>query len=358
MQILYMKYSKSNIRALVTLWVFVFCFNSCSQHPSDSETVLTADEKAAAKDAFARLNESNNTTEEDFTGVKTDASGAVGMETISELSVEEIIDYRTGEPGWVEVEETRNFSNSVSPDRAKQELLQILRNKAVSKKVPPNVEVSQLLTDVMSESEGSTSEQTAWSGFFKHTVSGVITAEQILIDRLDQDESGYKKTIRIKAYVEPVRGQRDAGFYIDVALENNLLKAGDELAFSVTPSKDCYLYVFNLMADQNIMLMLPNEYFEDNFIKGGTTMQIPDPVIRKYRKFRVAPMPGEDLTSESVYIVCTKEEVPAIRDLPQIGTAIQVFSGKSQDFVKLQRWLTNIPLNQRVEKNLVYHVSR
>jgi hypothetical protein len=69
-------------------------------------------------------------------------------------------------------------------------------------------------------------------------------------------------------------------------------------------------------------------------------------------------MPGEKLTSESVYIVCTKEEVSAIRDLPQIGTAIQIFSGKSQDFVKLQRWLTNIPLNQRVEKNLVYHVSR
>ena len=69
-------------------------------------------------------------------------------------------------------------------------------------------------------------------------------------------------------------------------------------------------------------------------------------------------MPGLDLTSESVYIVCTKEEVPAIRDLPQIGTAIQVFSGKSQDFVKLQRWLTNIPLNQRVEKNLIYHVSK
>ena len=355
---LYMKYSKSNIRALVTLWLFAFCFNACSQHPPDSEIEFPTDAETLSNDAFNRMNEDSSTTKEDFTGVKTDASGAADMETISGSSVEEIIDYRTGEPGWVEVEETRNFSNSVSPDRAKQELLQILRNKAVSKKVPPNVEVSQLLTDVMSESEGSASEQTAWSGFFKHTVSGVITAEQILIDRLVPDTSGYKKTIRIKAYVEPVRGQRDAGFYIDVALENNLLKAGDELAFSVTPSKDCYLYVFNLMADQNIMLMLPNEYFGENYIKGGTTMQIPDPVIRKYRKFRVAPMPGEELTSESVYIVCTKEEVPAIRDLPQIGTAIQVFSGQSQHFVKLQRWLTNIPLNQRVEKNLVYHVSR
>ncbi len=266
--------------------------------------------------------------------------------------------YRTGEPGWVEVEEARSFSNAVAPDKAKQELLQVLRNKAISKKVPANVEVTSLLTDMMSDAGGVANEQTAWSGFFRSTVSGVITAEQTLIDTLQAIQGGYKKTIRIKAYVEPVSGQRDAGFYIDVALENNLLKAGDELAFSVTPSKDCYLYVFNLMADQNIMLMLPNEYFEENFIKGGTTMAIPDPVIRKYRKFRVAPMPGEELTSESVYIVCTKEKVPAIRDLPQIGTTLRVFSGKSQDFVKLQRWLTNIPLNQRVEKNLIYHVSK
>ena len=297
-------------------------------------------------------------TTEDLTGVKTDAAGAAGIETISEPSATEIIDYRTGEPGWVEVEDTRNFSNSVSPDRATQELLQILRNKAVTLKVPANVEVTSLLTDMMSESEGASREQTAWSGFFRSTVSGVITAEQILIDNLENLENGYTKTVRLKAYVEPVNGQRDPGFYVDVALENNLLKSGDELAFSVTPSKDCYLYVFNLMADQNIMLMLPNEYFEDNFIKGGTTMQIPDPVIRKYRKFRVGTMPGEDMTSESVYIVCAKEEVPVIRDLPRIGTSIQSFSGKSQDFVNLQRWLTNIPLDQRVEKNLIYHVSK
>ena len=87
-------------------------------------------------------------------------------------------------------------------------------------------------------------------------------------------------------------------------------------------------------------------------------VEIPDPAIRKYQKFRVAPMPGEEITSESIYIVCTKEKVPIISELPMIGTSIKVFSGKSQDFVKLQRWLTNIPLNERIEKNLIYHISR
>jgi len=276
----------------------------------------------------------------------------------AELAKLETEFYRTGEPGWVTVSESRTFSNSVSPDKAKQELLQILRNDAISKKIPANVEVSSLLTDLMGETDGVAIETTVWSGFFRTTVSGVITDEKIVRDTTVFEGSGYRKEITLKAYVEPVKGQRDPGFYVDVGLENSMLKKGDELAFSVSPSKDCYLYVFNLMADQNIMLMFPNDYMKENFVSAGETIQIPALEIRNYVKFRVALMPGENLTAESVYIVCSREEVPMIRDLPTIGTGMPVFSGESQSFVKLQRWLTNIPLNQRVEKNLVYHVSK
>ena len=81
-------------------------------------------------------------------------------------------------------------------------------------------------------------------------------------------------------------------------------QSGDELAFSVTPTKDCYVYVFNLMADQNVMLMFPNEFLKENYVKGKSTLQIPDPEIRRYIKFRVSPMPGEEITSENIYIVC------------------------------------------------------
>ena len=276
---------------------------------------------------------------------------------IPELDADEMALYETGKPGWIEVNGTRSFSKSISIDQAEQELLQVLRNEAVSKKVPNNVIVTSLLSDVTSESDGQASEQTAWSGFFRSTVSGVITAEEIIFNRLQQDENGFSITMGLKAYVEPVQGQRDLNFNVEIALENNLLKSGDELVFSVTPSKDCFVYVFNLMADQNVMLMFPNEFLQENYVQGAATLQIPDPEIRRYIKFRVSTMPGEELTSESIYIVCTKEEVPVVRDLPKIGKSLKVFSGNSQSFVKLERWLTTIPLNQRVEKNVVYHVS-
>ena len=276
---------------------------------------------------------------------------------IPELDADEMALYETGKPGWIEVNGTRSFSKSISIDQAEQELLQVLRNDAISKKVPNNIVVTSLLSDVTSESGGQASEQTAWSGFFRSTVSGLITAEEILFNRLQEDKHGFSIEMGLKAYVEPVQGQRDPGFDVDIMLENDMLKSGDELAFSVTPSKDCYVYVFNLMADQNVMLMFPNEFLKDNYVQGKSTLQIPDPEIRRYIKFRVSPMPGEEITSENIYIVCTKEEVSVVRDLPKIGKSFKVFSGNSQSFVKLQRWLTNIPLNQRVEKDLVYHIS-
>jgi len=336
----------------ILLVTVLFVFTACGPKPVELKPDVNIAKKAA-KEAFTRVDENIN-------GVSTNETGMISdVKSIPEPIADEMIEYRTGEPGWVEVEHTLPFSNTVSFSQAKKELLQYLRNEAVSKKVPPTVEVTSLLTDMMSESNGVANEQSAWSGFFKSTVSGVITDEEILIDGFPKEiKNGYEITMKLKAYVEPVSGQRDPGFYVDVQLENNMLKAGDELAFSVTPSKDCYLYVFNLMADQNIMLMLPNEYFTENYIKGGTTMEIPDPAIRKYQKFRVAPIPGHEITSESIYIVCTKESVQMIDNLPMIGTSVNVFSDKSQDFIKLQRWLTNIPLDQRIEKNLIYHVSK
>jgi len=34
-----------------------------------------------------------------------------------------------------------------------------------------------------------------------------------------------------------------------------------------------------------------------------------------------------------------------------------VLSRNSKTFIELQRWLTSIPLDRRIEKNLIYHIS-
>jgi len=329
---------------------------SCSQRPASVPDEAPRKSQDAARESFDRLNrEKSRPGLPEYTGIN-EAPGVVDVEIIPEPDRAEMAEYRTGEPGWVEVEAVRSFSNSIAPDNARQELLQILRNQAISKKVPASIVVTSLLTDVMGETSGVANEQTAWSGFFKSTVSGVITAENIIRDTTIFESSGYKMELSLRAYVEPVQGQRDPGFYVDTKLNRNLLKDGDELAFTVKPSKSCYLYVFNLLVDHSVLLMFPNEYMQENFIAAGQSVSIPDPKIRNYIKFVVSALPGESLTTESVYIVCSKDPVP-VADIPKIGKTMSTFSGQSQSFIKLQRWLIHIPLNQRVEKTLIYHVS-
>jgi hypothetical protein len=351
-----------NLKKILTAGqVILLILIGCSQPPPAQPEPSPA--QTAAEAAFDRLNEEVGATEveKDLAGVSAEATGRIAdINTVAEPTVVEMADFTTGEPGWIEVSSTQVFPWSVPRPRAEETILQTLRNEAVSKKVPTSVQVTTLLTDVMGESSGDAYEQTIWSGFFKSTVSGVITNQSEISNRFDElgPDRGYELAMAYRFYVEPVQGQRDPGFYVDVTLENNMLKEGDELVFAVKPSKDCYLNVFNLMADHSVLLMYPNEYMTENFIAAGSTVQIPDPAIRQHIKFVVGTMPGEELTTESAYIVCTKEQVRQVSDLPLIGTSKPVFSGESQSFIKLQRWLTNIPLNQRVEKNLVYHIAK
>ena len=317
--------------------ISLFIFFSCSAPLSD---IIPAAEQSPSEKSFEQLDDEVQANQ-------------------AKIDSPKIQTYKNDEPGWVEVEETRTFSNSISPDKAQQEIMQILRNNAISKKIPETVEIATLLSDVIIESNQVAREQTAWSAFFKSTISGIITAEEILQNDMRSlpNKNSYQKTVRLKAYVEPVKGQRDPGFYLDVNIENNLLKSGDELAFSLTPSKDCFVYVFNFMADQNVFFMYPNQYMKENYIKANSTLHIPDESIRDYVAFEVNTLPGESMSTESVYIICTKTQVKPIDSIQSIGTSMPVLSQDSEGFIELQRWLATIPLNQRVERNLVYHVS-
>ena len=79
-------------------------------------------------------------------------------------------------------------------------------------------------------------------------------------------EKGYELQLTCNFFVVPVEGNRDPGFVINANLANNMLNDGDELIINLKSSKSCYVYMFNLMADNNVMMIYPNKYMEDNHI--------------------------------------------------------------------------------------------
>ena len=183
----------------------ILIFSACGPKAPTEPEISHEEDMAKAGDAFADLTEELGETkvEKDLAGVRTEVSGAITeMETVAEPDAAEMIDYETGKPGWIEVTATRVFPESVSNPAARDKLLNILRNEAVSKKVPRTVEVASLLTDVMSETAGRAHEQTAWSGFFKSTVSGVITQEDIVEESNPvylEGKSSYEKSLTLES---------------------------------------------------------------------------------------------------------------------------------------------------------------
>ena len=327
------------------------CGSTYNQKPRPDEMI--------AKISLDSLDHNIRQSNKNISGIGQQTDGAL-IEIIDEVDRTQMVEYQTGQPGWITVSKKEVFPWRVLVPKARENMLKDLRNEAVSKKVGTTVEITSLLTDLMSATNDDLYEQTAWSGFFKSTVSGVITKQKIKLDTLKNlgTEKGYELQLICDFFVVPVEGNRDPGFIINANLAKNMLNDGDELIINLKSSKSCYVYMFNLMADNNVMMIYPNEYMEDNHIKAESNITVPDDEIRKYLKFRVGTMPAEEITSESIYVVCTKQPIPMIDDLPKVGKSLNTFSGDSNSFIKLQRWLTSVPLDQRIEKALIYHVSK
>ena len=334
--------------------LFIISFFSCSL----SKPIGIYHDEKIAKAALDSLYRNIGQSKENTSGIGKQTDGNL-IDIIDEVDRTQMVEYQTGKPGWITLSKKEVFPWNVPRTRAKEDMLKSLRNEAVSKKVGTKVEITTLLTDLMSATNEDVFEQSAWSGFFKSTVSGVITKEKIGIDSLIDlgSRRGYELQMVCEFFVVPVEGNRDPGFVINANLVNNMLNDGDELIINLESNKNCFIYMFNLMADNNVMMIYPNDYMENNYVEAGNLITVPDDKIRKYLKFRVGSMPQEEITSESVYIVCTKQPLPMVSDLPRVGKSLNTFSGESNSFIKLQRWLTSVPLDQRIEKALIYHVS-
>ena len=70
------------------------------------------------------------------------------------------------------------------------------------------------------------------------------------------------------------------------------------------------------MSDNNAMLIYPNKYMEDNFINANTELTIPNESLRNKIRLRVGLLPDQNFSSESIYVICTKDKVPLLHNFP------------------------------------------
>lgn len=71
-------------------------------------------------------------------------------------------------------------------------------------------------------------------------------------------------------------------------------REGEAIVFSVTAEKDCYLLLVDHMLDGTSVMLFPNRFHPDCFIKKGQTLLIPSPENETF-KILVGPPFGDDL---------------------------------------------------------------
>jgi hypothetical protein len=101
-------------------------------------------------------------------------------------------------------------------------------------------------------------------------------------------------------------------------------KAGEDIYLYFTANRDCYLTLINISPDENIKLLLPNQYQRDNLAKVGYIYRIPSQKA-KFR-FRAKGEEGE----EKVWAIATLENIPLIdqKNLKSDGSIPQVIISK------------------------------
>lgn len=266
-------------------------------------------------------------------------------------------DYKAS-PGWFLVDTTLVFPATTAPRQARQTTLQAARTAGLERALPPEVSMTSLLSDVMDETMGAAYEKSTWSTFALSSVVGHVVDEKILSEELLPLESGvYRYRIALEARVVPVVGDRDPSLGLELTVNERLLADGDELIIRARASQPGYIYLFNFLGDNSVTLLFPNRIMTEGKLEANRWLEIPTSQERaRGIRYRVAADPDLATTTETLFALFSRQPIAELGSLISVEANYVKFSAGDASFTRFQRWLSKIPLSQRVEKALQLHI--
>lgn len=173
------------------------------------------------------------------------------------------------------------------------------------------VEVKSRFMDF--QQEGLRKESRLTEGLLQTTRNGRILKEQVL-------EEGYKDApdcpaclyrLKLKACAVPRDSQGDKDFAVELQVSNQRFFHGDEAKLTVTATRDCWVYLYNIYdlgSKDQTALVVPNESVTEKRLKAGQTWEYPDDEARKAGVRLVAELPqsGDTVSAETIRVVASK----------------------------------------------------
>jgi len=246
--------------------------------------------------------------------------------------------------GWYEVTTSVKVEN-ITPEQAREKAIQRACQMAIEQFA--GIEVTGKTTLIQAESNNEITMD-HFSKLTNQISNGIILEKEILKEVNFAVNEGILKSVTLKLKVGKQQGKADPYFSIDAGLNKSYYQEGEELFLQVTPTKDCYLTILNIMSDENVATVFPNEFREDNFVKANELFELPNENDNKLGiMFKVHLLPNKLEDTEIIKIIATKEPV-----------SININSDFNTAFEALQNWLVTIPRDQIEEIDLQYFIIK
>jgi len=201
-----------------------------------------------------------------------------------------------------------------------------------------------------------------FSRLSRTTTYARIVEEKILNKQIETEPNlSLKCTVKIEAEVIKENDLPDPNFIVELTLNKNVFYVnkngkGEEIEFKVTSNQDCFLYLFNLMANDPVKLLMPSQLLPNNFYSVQSIKQDYEKKLENIN-FNVGILPGKNILSEGLYLIALKEKVDFTSNSFTIdGTdIIPTYKAAIYD---IQKWLIKIPNNIRTENLKIYEIRK
>lgn len=259
----------------------------------------------------------------------------------------------SGEAEWVTVEGAAALEN-VTKDKARKLAIDDARRLAVERVVGVNL-ISQTLV-INSEISGDVVSTIPYG----KVIAQEIIAENVELTRSQLNGKAPYLTYKVKMKVQVAKqkGKVDPFFKVDARINRSVFKEGDHIELRVTPTKDAYISVFNILADETVLILIPNRFRQDNFVKANSTFVFPD-INDQNKGISLEAFVGEGKTEtkEMFHVLALKE--PMKFDVDQFREGVfGTYKGSSGLVRDLVKKTVHIPLSQRTEAFLPYRIEK
>jgi hypothetical protein len=198
---------------------------------------------------------------------------------------------------WVNAEGTAIVTSN-NPNKARTQAIEIAKQNAVAAALASGITAETLLVNF--RLSGSILGVIPYGKVVKKKIvdEGVIESE-------NKNSSKQKRyQVRIKAGVVEQADEEASSFYLDASINQSVFKDGDELKIHIQSTKKCYFAVFNILEDNKIIPLLPNDVFKNNDLAANKTFIFPGEKERKKGfKIRVHLPESKTVVTESIYII-------------------------------------------------------